>query len=123
MTVFENLCMSFQSLAIEGDVSGVDVSNVTIGRGSVKILRSRKVSFVTPDITPRTPRRSNLRLRPKTPIASHDGNISLVDEDIREQKPADISLHMTPKPDDEIICKYWIVRTKKGGKTFIFFIK
>ena len=98
--------------------SVLDMSNVTVGRGSERKPRKRKVSFLSPVMTPRTPRNSNIKMRPKTPIVSRTPLVTISPSPMKELKVnlgdrVDKSMHLTPlaekisdKPD---IGKYCLI--------------
>lgn len=99
------LDISNATASVANESSVLDMSNVTVGRGSERKPRNRKVSFLSPVMTPRTPKNSNLKMRPKTPIVSRtplDATISpypMKDLKVNLGERVNTSLHLTPLPE------------------------
>lgn len=99
------LDVSNMTASVANESSVLDISNVTVGRGSERKPRNRKVSFLSPVMTPHTPKNSNLKMRPKTPIVSRtplDATISpfpLKDLKVNLGERVNASLHLTPMPE------------------------
>lgn len=90
--------------SVANESSVLDMSNVTVGRGSERKPRNRKVSFLSPVMTPHTPKNSNLKMRHKNPIVSRTPLAATISPSPMKELKVNLgervnaSLHLTPLP-------------------------